>query len=406
MHKAFQKLIYLASPYSDKDANVVTKRVLEVQDATARLIEQGHLIFSPIVHSHPLSELLPEDKANSLEFWLEFDRAMIDKADELWILRLAGHTRSKGVHAELYHALDRGIPVKYINYPDLSVFADVGICTVASDGLPEEWPGSPLNGVDMREWGKAFPSGPKFQVGDLVRILIDSPNRAPLIAGSEVEVIDSDSWYDGTNLIRVDGNWVINAEYAEKIPEPKPTIIGLTGHAQSGKDTAGKYLVENHGFTRIGLADAVKDCLYALDPVIGEYMFAPLRLQQEVDRLGWDELKSRGPETRKLLQRMGTEVGREIIGQDTWIKIAERKIKELGPAARVVITDIRFPNEAEWVRALGGKVVRINREGFGPVNDHASDARLSDDLVDIEIENSYDIPFLHGMIEKRIVPYV
>src|SRR4051812_44574149 len=114
MSEAYQKLVYLASPYSDPNPDKVLERVKAVQDATARLIESGHLIFSPIVHSHQIAELVTFEAVHSesTDFtkagatWLDYDKAFIDKADEVWILRLPGHTRSKGVHAELYHALD------------------------------------------------------------------------------------------------------------------------------------------------------------------------------------------------------------------------------------------------------------------------------------------------------------
>lgn len=422
MSKAFDKLIYLASPYSHSDNDVIARRVLEVQDATARLIERGHLIFSPIVHSHHIASQVtfePTHNENSDlhngTTWLDYDRAMINKADELWILRLNGHTRSKGVHAELYHALDRGIPVKYINYPDLSVFGDVGICTVAPNGLPDEWNEMPdIPAADygkVNTWGKPFPTGPMYVEGEKVRVTDERfGHRFSIGTIGTLTRHDSSSW-------RVDAGgdyWYLKESEFEKyseIPEQTPTIIGLTGHAQSGKDTAGKYLVENHGFTRIGLADAVKDCLYALNPRVP--MFSDqdnynggFPLQAAVNSCGWDSCKNDNGEIRQLLQRMGTEVGRQIISETVWLDIASRKIKELGPSAKVVITDIRFPNEAEWVRSLGGKVVRINRPGFGPVNDHASDARLSDDLVDAEVNNAGTLDSFHLNIWRQVTPYV
>ncbi len=153
MLKAFQSLIYLASPYSHKDANVITKRVLEVQDATARLIEAGHLIFSPIVHSHHIADqvsFIPvHDESTDFSqgnTWLDYDKAMIDKANELWILRLPGHTTSKGVHAELYHALDRGKPVKYINYPELTIYAAIEASKGIDDFGPLENPNNQADG--------------------------------------------------------------------------------------------------------------------------------------------------------------------------------------------------------------------------------------------------------------------
>ena len=428
----FDKLIYLASPYSHPDTNVITRRVLEVQDATARLIEAGHLIFSPIVHSHNILSSLsnPDEAATNFDFWRDYDLKMIDKCDELWILRLDGHTRSKGVHAELYHALDRGIPVKYINYPDLSTYAAVEACTVAPDGLPDVWDAADFRKINT--WGKPFPTGPAYKAGDTVRI-IKNMYRHEFEIGSTVSLLEmtgstpsdnkewkagqgGDYWYIRENEIEPVLGPVDQADGFGDIsgiplstwlaPDPKPLIIGLTGHAQSGKDTAGKYLVEKHGFTRIGLADAVKECLYALDPEFRSDILETVMwtVKEHVDGYGWESTKGY-PTVREYLQRMGTEVGRNIISPTVWLDIAERKIKELGPNAKVVITDIRFPNEAEWVRALGGQVVRINREGFGPVNDHASDARLDDALVDAELQNDFTLENLYLQLETRVLPY-
>jgi dephospho-CoA kinase len=46
------------------------------------------------------------------------------------------------------------------------------------------------------------------------------------------------------------------------------TVIGLTGYAQTGKDTVGEILVRDHGFKRVAFADAVRECVYALNPLI------------------------------------------------------------------------------------------------------------------------------------------
>lgn len=117
-----KKLIYLASPYSHDDPHVIERRVRQVQAAAARLIELGHLIFSPIVHSHPIADQVsfsPVNTADKLSGWMEYDRAMIDKADELWVLELDGWAQSRGVEAERNHALATGKTVRHIEYPSL-----------------------------------------------------------------------------------------------------------------------------------------------------------------------------------------------------------------------------------------------------------------------------------------------
>ncbi|MEX0597151.1 MAG: HAD family hydrolase [Candidatus Paceibacterota bacterium] len=67
-------------------------------------------------------------------------------------------------------------------------------------------------------------------------------------------------------------------------------------------------------------------------------------------------------ESRKLLQKRGTEEGRAVYGEDIWTKTLEtwiRRHHETG-VERVIITDLRFPNEVEWIKKLGGMTFRIN----------------------------------------------
>jgi hypothetical protein len=121
-----------------------------------------------------------------------------------------------------------------------------------------------------------------------------------------------------------------------------------------------------------------------------------VRLSGEVGR-GWDSAK-RDPEVRRLLQRMGTEAGRNIHGEDCWIRIAKRKVDEA--PGNVVITDVRFANEAQAIRSWGGKVIRIERPNVGPVNGHASEALAFE--PDAVIENSGTIEELHDQVRELV----
>jgi hypothetical protein len=187
------------------------------------------------------------------------------------------------------------------------------------------------------------------------------------------------------------GQWI--RDHAEVIPyQPETTVIGLMGYAQVGKDTLAGQLVERHGFTRIAFADTLRECLYALNPMI------PLdndwvRLSWLIAAVGWDRAKVEYPEVRALLQRLGTEVGRDILGNDIWVETALKKIK---PGGKYVITDMRFPNELAAVTKLGGKTVRILREGYGPVNDHWSETALDGFTSDVTIWNSSTPELLAG----------
>lgn len=70
-------------------------------------------------------------------------------------------------------------------------------------------------------------------------------------------------------------------------------------------------------------------------------------------------------ETRYLLQKRGTEEGRNKYGEDIWVKTLEtwiRVYRERG-VERFIITDLRFPNEVEWVKSKGGVTFRVEAPG-------------------------------------------
>jgi hypothetical protein len=167
-----------------------------------------------------------------------------------------------------------------------------------------------------------------------------------------------------------------------------PEIIGLVGYARSGKDSVAAVLAD-YGFQRISFADAIRDALYTLDPFVTGS--SDLRISQLVDTLGWDNVKVQYPEIRRLLQVFGTEVAREQWDDQFWVNLGFSKME---PEGRYVITDVRFPNEADAVKQHGGELWRVDRPGIGPVNAHASDNHISTITVDSVIKNDgnlYDL---------------
>lgn len=153
-------------------------------------------------------------------------------------------------------------------------------------------------------------------------------------------------------------------------------IIALSGYARSGKDEAAKILVEEFGFTRVAFADKLRDFLYALNPIV-DVDAARMRktlyyVQDVVDSFGWDGYKETpyGPEIRRLLQRLGTEAGRQTLWDTIWIDVALTGHPE---DAKLVVSDARFFNEFDAVRERGGEIWRIERNGVGPANDHPSE---------------------------------
>lgn len=140
-------------------------------------------------------------------------------------------------------------------------------------------------------------------------------------------------------------------------------LIGLGGALRAGKDAVGDHLVDKHGFQKLGMSDALNEALLVLNPwIISPHYARPLRYQELHNLVGYVEAK-KNPEVRRLLQVLGTEVGREMISEDVWADIAERKISRLlGSGQSVVITAMRFPNEIEMLDRLGGFSVWVERD--------------------------------------------
>lgn len=174
-------------------------------------------------------------------------------------------------------------------------------------------------------------------------------------------------------------------------------VIGFCGFAQVGKDSAASFLVEL-GWTKLAFADPLRAAVYALNPIVDTYWPSEgatprhRRVQDVIGMMGYEEAKKIYPEYRELLQRMGTEVGRDQFGENFWV---ERVTSQFNPngrsGGRYVISDVRFPNEANAVREHGGKVFRIYRPGTGAVNAHVSDTGIDRLGVDEVITNASDL---------------
>lgn len=180
-------------------------------------------------------------------------------------------------------------------------------------------------------------------------------------------------------------------------------LVGLSGYARSGKDSLGSFLVKNHGFKRYAFADVLRDCAYALDPYMVQEnpdteQDEPVRLTELVDALGWEEAK-KNPEVRRTLQRLGTEAGRQVLGDDVWVNAVFSKFTKEDD---VVLTDVRFPNEASRVKAEGGYVIRIRRPDVVAINSHPSEVSLDEWPFDFLVVNDSSLDALEERAGKLV----
>ena len=155
-------------------------------------------------------------------------------------------------------------------------------------------------------------------------------------------------------------------------------VIGLSGLAGSGKTTLARLLSENYGYQVISFAGPLKAMARA-------FGLTPREMAGDLKESPCVALCGRTP--RQFMQWLGTEFGREMIGQNIWVEAWRRRVEEAHldaiadqcdatAKALIVADDVRFPNEAEAIRSMGGIVIRIERYGAGSSSGsgHASES--------------------------------
>ncbi len=194
-------------------------------------------------------------------------------------------------------------------------------------------------------------------------------------------------------------------------------IIGVCGRKRHGKDTIGNILRARYGFQSCAFADPLKRVAMEIYGLTWNQCYGEAEDKESVDPR-W------GLSARVILQKLGTDIARSI-HEETWIKNTLNNIQSAcagtGYIVRDdierkfvtrpngisetawVITDLRFPNEAEAVQRIGGRVIRVVRPSLGiPTDEHPSETSV--DLVhpDIEIINDGDVLDLRHKLETAL----
>jgi len=193
-------------------------------------------------------------------------------------------------------------------------------------------------------------------------------------------------------------------------------IIGICGLIGSGKGTVADYLIKSHQFQKISFADKLKDAVSTLfdwDRNLLEGKTTESRQWREKTDEYWTNEINREITPRYVLQVFGTECMREGFFDGIWVSLVKKKILD-NPDTNWVIPDVRFPNEVDMIKSIGGKVIKIKRgedpswfkdfEEFGiqPKNVHASEWAWALEKFDSIIENKTNLEDLHKTIDQTI----
>lgn len=193
-------------------------------------------------------------------------------------------------------------------------------------------------------------------------------------------------------------------------------LIGLHGKAGSGKDTAYELLsgyldvrVKRDAFADRLKLSAIRN--FKPDCTLEEaYEFCErLKSSGEISVIFDDEHVAYSVTGRQFLQHYGTEAHRQVFADDFWVDavLPDRYDSQRGFGREdandwdlLVITDVRFPNEAAAVRAAGGEVWQIVRPELdvGPQDAHLSEVPLNGSYVDRIILNSGTIEYFEDQL--------
>lgn len=184
-------------------------------------------------------------------------------------------------------------------------------------------------------------------------------------------------------------------------------LIGLSGQKRVGKDTFADYLCSNYGFTKYAFAGPLKKACQEIF----------LLSEQQVDGIHKETMDNRwGVSARKIFQKVGTELFREKLSEvipemesiehNFWIyrfQLWYEDFKKNNPEGKVIVSDVRFPNEAKIINKLCGKIIKIHRNTGLNKDNHASEKNVELIETDIILVNNNNIKEYYKKIDKLFI---
>ena len=175
---------------------------------------------------------------------------------------------------------------------------------------------------------------------------------------------------------------------------PHRTIVAISGRKFHGKDTCANVLTEYAGFEHHNLADPVKDVCSEMFGIPRGYYDQSGMKEQRLKR--WPYVTP-----RKTLQDLAQQM-RDLY-PDIWVQHFLRKLVTLDPNARIVISDLRYPNEIDMVQQLGGVICFVTRpelEASSAKDTHESESYFEhiNTVAQYRFDNSQDLNYLRTQV--------
>tara|TARA_R110000822_G_scaffold133553_2_gene271006 strand:+ start:1253 stop:1792 length:540 start_codon:yes stop_codon:yes gene_type:complete len=173
-------------------------------------------------------------------------------------------------------------------------------------------------------------------------------------------------------------------------------LIGLTGKARSGKDTTGDYLSKTYGHKAFAMAKPIKEACRVIFGWDDRHLHGDLK--EVVDPIY-------GVTPREAMQKLGTEYGRDMINTDIW---AIRTRQEIKNNDLMVLTDLRYDNEAELILSMGGIVINVDRDSrdiISGVKGHKSEVNINANLITETVKNNGSLVDLYKKIDGVVLKH-
>lgn len=176
-------------------------------------------------------------------------------------------------------------------------------------------------------------------------------------------------------------------------------IIGLCGQAHAGKNKVAELLQGHHPFDEYAFADPLKKAAAIIFDLPIEHFYDEI-LKETINEF-W------GMTPRQMLLKLGTDACRDNIRDDIWVKRTIGSVeKSISVGNNVVVTDVRFPNEAEEIKRLGGHIVRVIRRDGELAVDHKSAIDIPAHLVDVELFNDGTLALLKSFKVPEVLSLI
>lgn len=176
-------------------------------------------------------------------------------------------------------------------------------------------------------------------------------------------------------------------------------IIGLVGKAGSGKDTVASYLISIYGFRKLSFASNLKDAvavIFGWDRSKLEGISKEDREWRETPDPYWSKVLGYDITPRYALRYIGTDMFR-VFNPNIWL---DSCFKDIDLEQNYVITDCRFPNEADRIKSMGGILIKIKRNNIISNSEHASEKYIDSIDVNYAINNNYGLDDLYVMVDS------